>query len=271
MTKHVPGAPRLTAIGSGKGGTGKTLLAINLAGALAHEGERVLLFDADLGLSNAAVHLGLAASGNLPSLICGACRLEDAIVPVAGGVGARGGFDLIAAPSGSGALADVSAIAAEGLVQKLRASRLYTRVLIDLGAGVDATVMRFASAADETILILTPDPAALTDAYAFAKLLLRATGTRMPLAVVNMAADNGDAQRTYDAMAATCGAFLKSVPELLGAIPRDRLALEAVRKQMPLLTHSPQGVASRAIGRIAQELHARHGRAAQPARAAGKR
>lgn len=271
MTGPAFGAPWLTAIGSGKGGTGKTLVAVSLAQALAHEGERVLLCDADLGLSNAAVHLGLAESGDLPSLICGACRLEDAVVPVLGGAGARGGFDLIAAPSGSGALANVGAIAAESLIAKLRTGRGYSRVLIDLGAGVDAAVMRFASASDETLLVLTPDPAALTDAYAFAKLFLRATGTRMPLIVVNMAAGESDARRTHEAMTATCGAFLKNVSEFLGAIPRDAQALEAVRRQVPLLTRFPQAGASRAIGKIARELHARHGRTAQPARVAGKR
>lgn len=271
MTSFSPGAPRLTAIGSGKGGTGKTLVAVSLAEALSHEGERVLLCDADLGLSNAAVHLGLAESGDLASLLCGACRLEDAVVPVLGGAGARGGFDLIAAPSGSGALANVGAIAAEGLVAKLRASRFYSRVLVDLGAGVDATVMRFASACDETVLVLTPDPAALTDAYAFAKLFLRATGTRMPLVLVNMAGSDAEARRTQDAMAATCNAFLKSVLEFLGGIPRDAQVLEAVRRQVPLLAHFPQSAASRAIRIAAQRLQARNNPTAQPVRTANKR
>ena len=98
--------PRLHAIGSGKGGTGKTLIAVSLAHALAHEGERVLLCDADLGLSNAAVHLGLDDGGNLPAVMRGDCAVSDAIVPVLGGTEKRGGFDLVCRGAASFALAD---------------------------------------------------------------------------------------------------------------------------------------------------------------------
>src|SRR5690348_14255476 len=176
--------PRLTAIGSGKGGTGKTLLSLALAQALAKQGERVLLCDADLGLSNTAVHLGLADGGDLIGLLAGARSIDDAVVPVNGGAKARG-FDLLAAPAGSGALANAGADAANRLVVLLRSARAYDRVLLDLGAGVDELPMSLAAAADETIAILTPDPAALTDAYAFTKLLVRATRSRQPEFIVN--------------------------------------------------------------------------------------
>lgn len=271
MTETALPAPRLTAIGSGKGGTGKTLVAIALAQALAHDGERVLLCDADLGLSNTTVQLGLDGGGDLPALMAGTRKLEEAVVPALGGAGTRGGFDLIAAPAGSGVLANTGAVAAEDLIVKLRAAHGYTRVLIDLGAGVDAAVMRFASSADDTLLVLTPDPAALTDAYAFAKLLLKATGTRLPLAIVNMALSEADARRTEDALTATCSAFLNCVPEFLGAIPRDAQALEAVRRQCPVMTHLPLGAAARALSGIASRLHGRDTAAALSARAAGMR
>lgn len=271
MTASVLPAPRITAIGSGKGGTGKTLLAVALAQALAHEGERILLCDADLGLSNAAVHLGIEDCGDLPSLLAGSCRVEDAVVPMFGGAGVRGGFDLVAAPPGSGALANTGAIVAENLVSTLRRGHGYTRVLMDLAAGVDAAVMRFAACADETLLVLTPDPAALTDAYAFAKLMLRATGTRMPLILVNMASNDSDARRTEEAMAATCSAFLNCLPEFLGTIPRDAQVQDAVRRQRPLLSHVPHSPAARAVGEIARRLHARGTPSGIPARAAGMR
>ena len=141
--------PRLTAIGSGKGGTGKTLLAVNLAYALSAEGERVLLCDADLGLSNTAVHLGLESGGNLPGVLAKQCGLRDAIVPVLGGAAQRGGFDLLAAAAGSGSLADFDEADAARLVAQLKADRGYDRVLLDLGAGVDASLMHFAAASDE--------------------------------------------------------------------------------------------------------------------------
>ncbi len=270
MNMQAMPAPILTAIGSGKGGTGKTLVTVTLAQALAHQGERVLLCDADLGLSNVPVHLGLEDCGDLAALLSGACALSDATVPVLGGAGTRGGFDLIAAPAGSGAFANSGAIAAEAMIAKLRQGSAYTRVLIDLAAGVDAEVIAFAAAADETLLVLTPEPTALTDAYAFAKLLLRATGTRMPRVIINMASSVADGRRAQEAMAATCSAFLNMVPEFLGTILRDSNAQEAVRRQRPLLTYSPQAPASRAMVAIAHRLHEAV-EAPGPSQAAGAR
>ncbi|MGN6516199.1 MAG: MinD/ParA family ATP-binding protein [Rhizomicrobium sp.] len=250
--------PRLTAIGSGKGGTGKTLIAISVAHALAHEGERILLCDADLGLSNAAVHLGLDDGGNLPCVMRGECSVADAIVPVLGGIAKRGGFDLLSAPAGSGALANASTEDARRLLISLSAAEHYDRVILDLGAGVDNTTMMFAAAADDAILVMTPDPAALTDAYAFTKLLHRADSTHLPLVVVNIAISETEAQKCFDALAATSRAFLKCEPGYLGGIPRDPKANEAVRRQCHLLTLYPQTPASRAIEAIARNLHQRN-------------
>ena len=249
--------PHLTAIGSGKGGTGKTLIAISLAHALAHAGERVLLCDADLGLSNAAVHLGLDDGGNLPCVLAGDCAVADAVVPVLGGTATRGGFDLLSAPAGSGTLANATADDARRLLITLRAAQAYDRIILDLGAGVDDTTMMFASAADETLLVMTPDPAALTDAYAFSKLMLRNASNAKPLVLVNMAANDAEARRTFDALAATSRTFLKSEPDYLGGIPRDPKAVEAVRRQCHLLTLYPQATASRAIESAALQLQDR--------------
>jgi flagellar biosynthesis protein FlhG len=248
--------PHLTAIGSGKGGTGKTFVAIGLAHALAHEGERVLLCDADLGLSNTTVQLGLDSGGDLESVLAGECAIADAVVPVQGGAGKRGGFDLIALPSGSGNFANAGGRAADDLVSRLRAATQYDRVLLDLGAGIDDTVMSFAVAAEETLLVLTPDPAALTDAYAFVKLLLRAYGAA-PFVVVNMAAQETEARRTAEALAATCRAFLQTVPVYLGVVPRDPRVLDAMRRQCHLFNLHPQAEAARALEALARRLHIR--------------
>ncbi|HWA30107.1 MAG TPA: P-loop NTPase [Rhizomicrobium sp.] len=250
--------PRLTAIGSGKGGTGKTLIAVSLAHALAHEGERVLLCDADLGLSNATVHLGLDDGGNLPCVMRGDCTVADAIVPVLGGIAQRGGFDLLSAPAGSGVFANATAEDARRLLIALSAAGNYDRVLLDLGAGVDGTTMMFASTADDTVLVMTPDPSALTDAYAFTKLLHRADSAHLPLVVVNIALNGLEAQKSFEALATTARAFLKCELEYLGGIPRDAKASDAVRRQCHLLTLHPQTPASRAIEAIARNLHSRN-------------
>jgi flagellar biosynthesis protein FlhG len=245
--------PRLTAIGSGKGGTGKTLISLALAQALARQGERVLLCDADLGLSNTAVHLGLADGGDLAGVLAGRRPIEGAIVEVNGGA-KTSGFDLLSAPAGSGALANTDEKTALRLIGLLRAERAYDRVVLDLGAGVDAVAMSMAAAADETIAVLTADPAALTDAYAFTKLLVRMTRSRQPEFIVNMAPSEAEARRTADAFTMTCRAFLKFEPRLLGIVPRDQTAAEAVRRQLPLHTNA---AAARAIADIAGTLHVR--------------
>jgi len=246
-------SPKLTAIGSGKGGTGKTLVATALASAFAHEGERVLLCDADFGLSNTTVHLGLASGGDLSGLLNDRVALAAAVVPVCGGCGTRGGFDLIAAPAGSGTLANLDPGMAGRLAGKLRASRAYDRVLIDLSAGVEALTMALAAHADETLLILNADPASLTDAYAFAKILLRLGGS-IPKSVVNMAESASEGRRTADALARTCQAFLKTSPDFVGSIPRDAHASGAVRLQAPLTALYPQSPSAQAIASLARHL-----------------
>jgi flagellar biosynthesis protein FlhG len=249
--------PRLTAIGSGKGGTGKTTIAVQLAHSLAALGERVLLCDADFGLSNTSVQLGLHHGGDFVGVMSGTCEMSDAVVPAHGGAKLRGGFDLLAPPSGSGVFANAGAKSASRLVAALRSARSYDRVLVDLSAGVDSAVMTLAAASDETVLVLTPDPSSLTDAYAFAKLLLRASPSRPPEFVVNLAASEAEARRAADAFAATCRAFLKVVPKLLGTIPRDSQVVEAMRRQASVQRMFPDSPAVRALAAVGKDLHAR--------------
>ncbi|HVP85169.1 MAG TPA: P-loop NTPase [Rhizomicrobium sp.] len=251
------GFAKLTAVGSGKGGTGKTFVTVTLAHALAHLGEKILLCDADLGLSNTALHLGLDDGGDIGGVLAGKAPIDKAVVPVFGGIKERGGFDLLGAPAGTGALANAGETGASQLLTTLRFSAQYDRVLLDLGAGVDAMVMRFAAGADENILVMTPDPAALTDAYAFTKLLAHRAAGRKPSILVNMAAGESEARRTADALISVAENFLKLSPDYLGSIPRDAHALAAVRRQMSLLTLYPQCPASQAIEAIARKISGR--------------
>jgi len=245
--------PKLLAIGSGKGGTGKTLVATALAAQLAQRGERVLLCDADLGLSNCTVHLGLETGGDLSGFLADRIALDQAVVSVLGGINERGGFDLLAAPPGSGVLANIDRGVADRMISKLRLACSYDRILLDLSAGVDATTVGFAARADETLLVLTSDPAALTDAYAFVKLLLR-HGSRKPMALVNMAENETEARRTRDALAKTCNAFLKTAPDYVGFVPRDPQAQMAVREQRSLVEIFPSAPSSRAFKDLARRL-----------------
>jgi len=256
----------LTAIGSGKGGTGKTIVSTNLALALSEEGERVLLFDADMGLANIAVQIGVDDCGDMEAVLLSGDIAQDSVKSVRGGVRVRGGFDLLAPPVGSSVFADIGASTAQRLIDALRATRCYDRVILDLAAGVDDVTMTFAASADETLLVLTPDPAALTDAYAFVKLILRRGGP-VPASVVNMAASDAEARRVADSLARTCRAFLKRAPDCAGRVPRDGRVVDAVRRQEALLSLYPQSPAARALTEIARGLH----RQARPALTLGSR
>ncbi len=251
MRRH--GQPHLTAIGSGKGGTGKTFLAIALAQALAAEGERLLLCDADFGLSNTSVQLGLSSGGDFAGVVAGRVSLAEGAVPVMGGAGA-GGFDLLAAPAGSGLFAGLAPERVMRFGQQLRAARPYDRVLIDLGAGVETQTLQLSALADETLLVMTPDPSSLTDAYAFAKLLLRLGGS-LPAAVVNQATGEAEADRVFGALAATTRAFLGREIVSAGFVPRDTHVCAATRRQQSLASLYPGSPAQAAVSRLAGQLH----------------
>jgi flagellar biosynthesis protein FlhG len=246
--------PRLTAIGSGKGGTGKTFVALTLAQAFADMGERVLVCDADLGLSNTPVQLGLAHCGDLPGFLAGRLPLENAVAKVE--TPSHTSFDLLAAPPGSGVLSNAGSATAERLAALLRRSS-YDRVVIDLGAGIGDTVMTLAAEADDVLVVLTPDPAALTDAYAFVKLVLKRTGGRAPALLVNMASSAPEAKRAAETLTNSARTFLKATPAYLGFVPSDMRVVECLRRQTSLWLAYPRSPALTAINAFTAVLGGR--------------
>jgi len=253
-----PSTPRLTAIGSGKGGTGKTFVAVSLAQAFADLGERVLLCDADLGLSNTLVQLGVMQSGDLPALLAGGCGLKEAVAGIR--LGAHAPFDLLAAPPGTGLFSDADAQTAESLAALLKRATGYDRVLIDLGAGVGSTVMTLAARSDDALVLATPDPSAITDAYAFIKLFLKRTGGRTPSLAVNLAASAAEAKRAAESLIQSARTFLHAAPVYLGFVPGDARVVEAVRRQSVLCTLYPQSPAAQAIALLAVALGGQTGK-----------
>jgi flagellar biosynthesis protein FlhG len=261
MTRH----PTLTAIASGKGGTGKTFIAVTLAHALSYEGERVLLFDGDLGLSNVAVQLGLTVETPFAAVLAGEIPPHDAAIPFAGGAQRRGGFDILAGPPGSGMFVHTSRGDTARLLAGLKLTSGYDRVILDLGAGVGDDVMRFSGAADQTILVVTPDPAALTDAYAFVKLHAqrhRPTTPAFPAPafLVNQAS-TAEARAVAQALTGSCRSFLNIAVHSLGTVRRDPKVVDAVRHQQPLPSlHKECGAAHDIValaGRLSQAHRSR--------------
>lgn len=240
---------RIVAVASGKGGVGKTWLAITLADALAHAGRRVLLFDADLGLANVDIQLGLMPTCDLATVLAGRATLADAILRHAGG------FDIIAGCSGSGALAALDARRFERLLADLRAlSARYDLLLLDLGAGVEPPVRRVAAWADALLVVVTDEPTSLTDAYAVLKLHAadRADGdTRV---VVNLAATQAAGERTFATLERACRTFLGRAPRLAGIVRRDDRVRDAIRRQSLLLTRHPASVAATDVSAVARML-----------------
>ncbi len=239
---------RIIAVASGKGGVGKTWLSITLAHALAEQGRQVVLMDADLGLANADVQLGLNPGRDLGAVL-GGVAVEDAAQAL------PAGFHLLAGRSGSGALAGLGGAgldAALDLPQRL--AMRFQHVVVDLGAGVEAPQRRLAAMANLLLVVATEEPTSLTDAYAVLKLHAHdAPGADVRL-VVNLAASAASGQHTHAALDAASRRFLGRPLALAGIIRRDAKVPDAIRHQTPLLTRHPGSAAAKDVTALARLL-----------------
>ncbi|NDY41807.1 MinD/ParA family protein [Dissulfurirhabdus thermomarina] len=260
-----PPAP-FVAVSSGKGGVGKTSLALNLALAMAGVGRRILLVDGDLGLANIDVMLGLDVRGTIRDVLAAGGDPREVLVTPAP--------NLAVLPASSG-VPDMAALgpddrsALEEVLEDLAAD--HDLVLVDTAAGIGPSVLWFNAFADRNLLVLTPDPTSLTDAYALVKVLCREHHRRRVTVVANMVRDDREARRIHDNLARVTERFLGLRPELLGAVPRDPAVERAVRAQVPLLRNDPDRPAARAVRELAERiltwLPRARGQAPRPARA----
>lgn len=239
--------PNIVAVGSGKGGVGKTWFSITLAHALTKMGKRVLLFDGDLGLANVDVQLGLMPKRDLNDVIRGRLGMDKVVQEYE-----DGGFDIVAGRSGQ---ASLSALPSQRLAilrdQLMHIAEDYDVVIADLGAGVDRTVRMLSATASSTILITTDEPTSLTDAYAFIKLGNAAGMSKDIKIVVNMATSIIEGEKTYKTLLKACENFLRLSPPLTGMIRTDAKVKETIRSQTPILIRSPQADAAIDVEKIA--------------------
>jgi len=240
----------IVAIASGKGGVGKTWLAITLAQLIARSGRHVLLFDGDIGLANVDVQLGLMPQRDLGGVLQNRHTLKEAVTRQE-----ELGFDIIAGRSGSASLAALPEARLDAIGAELTAlARDYDVVLLDLGAGVEQNVRRLAALASRCIVVATDEPTSLTDAYAFIKLMRGSPYMPEMQIVVNQAATQKEGEVTFQALSRAASNFLSLSPKLLGIIRRDNKVKESIRAQAPLLARAPASTAATDAAAIAVRL-----------------
>jgi len=246
-----PNATLSVAILSGKGGVGKTNLALNLSYALFRAGHRVLVMDFDVGLANLDVLLGLSPEKNLQDLFRPEVTADEVMLPIE-----PGGFDFLPAASGVPELLEMDDDMREILFDKLNTVfGGYDYVMFDLGAGIAQTVLSVAAMSHVRVLVVTPEPTSLTDSYAVIKVLHTQYGIDDFQILVNQAESPADAKKTFQRLAAACERFLGIEIQSLGGVRTDPALPDAVRHQIPLLRHAPGCPAAKDILAAAVKLH----------------
>ena len=239
------------AVVSGKGGVGKTNIALNLAYALYRAKQRVLLMDCDLGLANLDVLLGIAPKTSLEQVMLGEASFEDAIVGIE-----PGGFSLLPASSGVEALSDETASLRSPFLRQLNAvAKTYDYLILDVGAGITDAVQTFASKAALRLVVVTPEPTSITDAYALIKVLTAQHGIMDFHVLVNQAETPKEEKWAFGRLAGACEKFLGITLQHLGCIRHDPAMIQAVRRQEPLLKFSPSSPAGKDLVATAVRLH----------------
>lgn len=240
---------RFIAIASGKGGVGKSNLAVNLSYALLGQGHRVALVDGDISLPNDHILMGVAPMWHIGHLIRGDRSLEQVLHR------AQGGLGLVSGGTGWEELADLSQRALEEFVDRLQGLQdHFDYVVLDAGAGVSQVVQSCLLACDRVVLVATPEPTSVADAYALLKTIWKAD-PRLPVdLVVNQADNREQARLTAVRLSKAAESFLAHRLNPLGYVPRDAAILRAVHRQVPLLLGEPHAPASRAIVELGQRL-----------------
>lgn len=243
-----PAAP-LVVVGSGKGGVGKSCIAVNLAVLMASRGRQVLLMDLDLGAGNVDVLLGASGDADLGSVVRGERPLREALIEP------MPALRVLLAGSGLREVVEMTALQYQELSAELQeAGRTADLMIGDVSSGVGERVTSTLAAASHPVVVTTPEPHAITDAYALLKVYRERHGVRPFHLVVNMADDRREGERVAEKMRFAADRFLGIDLRLAGVVPRDAAMAAAIRRQVPLGVWRPQSPAARAILGVGEVL-----------------
>lgn len=241
---------QVIAVTGGKGGVGKSNLSVNLAIALAELGRRVVVLDADLGLANIDILLGINANKTIENVLQGECSLREVMVQ------GPGGIRVVPASSGTQKLTQLNSREQAGLIQAFSDIGEDIDVLIiDTAAGISENVMSFVRAAQEVIMVVTDEPTSITDAYAQIKLLNRDYGLFRFRIVANMVKTPQEGSALFAKLSKVTDRFLEVALQYVGAIPQDDALKRAVQRQKPVLEAYPRSKAALAFRAVAKKVN----------------
>jgi flagellar biosynthesis protein FlhG len=242
-----PTPVRVIAVASGKGGVGKTNVTVNLGAAMADSGKRVMLLDADLGLANVDVMLGLNPAYNLSHVITGERTLEEVIVE------GPAGLKIVPAASGVKRMAELKPEEHVGVIRAFsELSSDLDVLLVDTAAGISDSVISFSSAAQEVIVVVCDEPASITDAYALIKVLSRDYGLSRFHVLANMAHSAQEGRDLFAKMSRVTERFLDVTLSFMGALPYDEFLRKAVQRQRSVVEAFPRSRSATAFKTLAQ-------------------
>jgi len=244
-----PKPVRVICVTGGKGGVGKTSVSVNLAVAMADAGRHVLLLDADLGLANVDVLLGLTPRFTLADVIEGRCTLQDTLLE------GPHGLAIVPAASGKRKMAELSAPEQVGLIRAFsELDRDLDVLVIDTAAGISDSVLTFAQAAQDVILVVCNEPASITDAYALIKVLSRERGVTRVHVLANMVRSPAEGRELFDKLARVTDRFLDVTISLLGIIPHDVWLRRSIQRQQAVVEAFPASPSAHALRGVARRI-----------------
>jgi len=240
--------PRIITVTSGKGGVGKSNIVVNVSIALQKMGKKVMIFDADIGMGNDDILMGCSSRYNVFDVISKGKEIEDVVL--------TGPFGVKLLPGGSALtrVEDLTEIQRDIFLNKLTSLTGLDYIIMDTGAGVNKSVLGFIACCEDLVIVTTPEPTSLTDAYSLLKAVKHFNIKNSAKVIINRSLDNNEADLTFHKFDSAVTKFLHMKLEYLGKISEDKKLSYAVRAQQPVIVSYPNSEAAKDINRIAGKI-----------------